>query len=107
MFKNVIIASAFALIQKFLIDKITFEPLRSFFSVQITPAIAVSNLLTDSNPNNTEQLKEFWEKYQDELAHNSIAFAIGIVKEKVKDEDIKKIVIDLLSSLDAEGKPKV
>jgi catalase len=107
MFKNVIISSAFALIQKYLIDKITFEPLRSFFQAQITPAIAVADLLTDSNPNNNEQLRAFWDRYQSELQTNSISFAIGIVREKVKDEDIKKNIIDLLSSLDAEGKPKV
>ena len=106
MLKKTIITAAFALLQKFLIDKITFEPLRSFFAAQITPAVAVADLLTDSNPNNNEQLKAFWDKYQAELAHNSIGFAIGIVSEKVKDEDIKRIVIELLKSLDNEGKLK-
>lgn len=106
MLRKAAIQAAFAVIQKFLISKIDFEPLRGFFERLINPAEKVADLLTDSNPNNSEQFKQFWSENRNLLLENSLDTAIAIAKTRIRDESIRNLVVALLESLDANGNLK-
>ncbi len=102
MFLKTIITAAFALIQKFLIDKIDYEPLKQYFLNQIEPAKNVAELLTDKNPDNKAQLAAFWEENKSTLVAANLDFAIMIIEDKVKDPLLRDIIVSLLQSIKAE-----
>jgi hypothetical protein len=103
MFVKQAIRLAFNAIISLLIAKINPSPLRDFLEQQILPAQKVAELLFDSNPNNAEQLKEFWEDYQLNLKHYSIDFVIKIVEQKVESPFERELIITILRSLDENG----
>jgi hypothetical protein len=100
MFRKTIINAAFAAIRRFLIDRITFEPLKQAFQKLLNPASDVADILTDKNPNNREQLEQFWNEHKHELAADGLDVAVAIVKAKVKDPDVRDLIIGLLESIE-------
>lgn len=102
MFLKAIITAAFALIQKYLIDKIDYEPLKQYFMNQIEPAKNVAELLTDKDPNNKAQLAAFWEENKSSLVAANLDFAIMIIEDKVKDPVLRDLIVTLIKSIKDE-----
>lgn len=100
MFKKVAIMAAFYLLDRLLINRITFEPLRLFFRNLLNPAKTVADILTNENPNNADELKAFWEKNQLQLLDNTLETAKGIINVKVKDEVLKTAILAILDEID-------
>lgn len=100
MFKRVTIMAAFFIIDKFLINRIAFQPLQDFFRRLVYPAKQVADILTDENPANTEQMKAFWEKQQLEILDNTLETAKNIIRTKVKDETLKLALVAILDEID-------
>ncbi len=103
MFRKLTIMLAFAAIQKFLISRVTFLPLKKWFEQLINPAQDVADLLTDRNPNNAEQRRQFWEQNQDRLTDGSLETAIEIIRLKVPDETIRDLIIEMLKEVINDG----
>jgi hypothetical protein len=99
MFRKLIISTAFFAIQKFLISKTTYAPLRAYLNSLITPASTIADILTDENPLNVEQLKAFWEKHKEVLIQQDIALAKQIVSDKVKNVDLRDTILRLLDAI--------
>lgn len=102
MFVKAIIAAAFAVLKKYLIEKIQFAPLRQYFEQQIEPAMKVAELLTDKNPDNAAQLQIFWNENKSSLLSSNLDLAIMIIEEKVKDTVLRDLIVALLQSIKEE-----
>jgi dihydrofolate reductase len=100
MFKKIAIMAAFYMLDRLLINRITFEPLRLFFRNLLSPAKNVADILTNENPNNAEEMKAFWEKNQMQLLDNSLETAKSIINVKVKDEILRTAILAILDELD-------
>ena len=100
MFKRLTIMAAFFILERFLIKKITFAPLQEFFTRLIAPAKAAADILTDANPDNAAQLKEFWEKQEFTLLDTGLEGAKAIIAAKVKDVNIKMALLAILNEID-------
>lgn len=102
MFVKAIIAAAFAVLKKYLIEKIQFVPLRQYFEQQIEPAMKVAELLTDKNPDNSAQLAAFWNENKSTLLSSNLDLAIMIIEEKVTDVVLRDLIVALLKSIKEE-----
>lgn len=100
---NFFLSIAFGLIQKYLVGKITYLPLREWVSKAAMRFEEIAGLMTDGNKDNATQLKNWWEANKHDIADDSVETAIRIVEERVKDSDAKEIVLKILRSLDADG----
>lgn len=96
MIPNLVLNAVFTLMDKYVISKITYSPLREYFESLVAPLKKVAILLIDSNPNNNEQLKEFWESNKATLINLNIDTAIFIIEREVKDEILRDVIITLL-----------
>jgi transposase-like protein len=100
MFKKVAIMSAFFLLDRLLIQKINYEPAKNFFKTLLNPARQMADVMTDSDPNNTEQIKQVLENNKLALADLGLETAKRIVADKVKDETLKMAVLAILDEID-------
>lgn len=100
MFRKAIINALFSALQSFLIDKITVEPLKNYILSLLAPAKKVADLLTDSNPNNGEQLMTFWLEHQKELLNLSIEALKNLIRAKVKDPVLLALILSALDEID-------
>lgn len=99
MFRKLIISTAFFAIQRFLISKITYTPLKTYLDSLITPASTVADILTDENPANNEQLKAFWEANHKQLIIDDIELAKKIVADKIINADLRETLLRLLNAI--------
>lgn len=100
MFKKILIAAALNIIRVKLLVKINHTELRTYVEKKLVPIEEVVDKLTDKDPNNAAQMADIWNKYKHQFETDTIALAIEIVKQKVKDEDIRFLVVTALESLD-------
>jgi hypothetical protein len=99
MFRKLIISTAFFAIQKFLISKITYAPLKAYLDSLINPASEIADILTDANPANGDQLKAFWEANHKDLIVQDIDLAKKIVSDKVTNVDLRDTILRLLNAI--------
>lgn len=102
MFQTLIINSIFRLFDSAVLSKIKIEALRKYIQIHLNPLKDLTVIMTDKNPNNQEQLKEFWEENKEQLIGQNLDFAIQIIRLKVKDENVANAIIDLLEGIKAE-----
>lgn len=100
MLRKALILAAFRVIRDMFINRIDFEPLRTFLDRLVTPAHAIADILTDKDPNNKPQLEAFWNENKDALLDTGVDAAIQIVKMRVKNETIRDLVVAALESID-------
>jgi len=100
MFRKLLITTAFAAIQRLLIDKIKYEPLKAYLQSLITPAQTITDLLTDANPDNVGQLKAFWEQHHVELIKQDIELAKKIVADRVTNADVRELILSMLNGIE-------
>lgn len=89
--------------EKYLLRKIQFAPLRSFFDATLGKAQEVAEILTDKNPQNEAQLAEFWRQNQALLLDQSIDLTREIIRAKAKEGWEKDAILALLDILDKDG----
>jgi len=100
MFRKLLISTAFMAIQRLLIDKIKYEPLKAYLQSLITPAQTITDLLTDANPDNVAQLKAFWEEHHVELIKQDIELAKKIISERVTNADVRELILSMLNGIE-------
>ena len=106
MFRKTIISAAFALIQRFLIDRIEVPALKTYLQSLLNPSKQVADILTDANPNNKEQLEAFWNENKLRILGPAVDGAIEAViiaaQTRLKDPQIRDLVIELLREIQRE-----
>ena len=101
-----LIKIGFAAIEKWLVTKINFLPLRSLLESNLNLMSEVADKLTDADPNNAEQLKAVWEEYKDIAKDSIIENTIESIRKLVKDQDESDFIIDSLVALLTDEKDK-
>jgi len=79
MFRITIINLALSLIDRFLIQKIKYSILRTYLQVNLNTIRDVTDVLTDENPKNNEQLAQLWEDKKESLINTSLDSAAAII----------------------------
>ena len=102
MFKKTIINVALKVLDKFVVSKLTYEPARAYIQTLYDDIKQVVDLLTDKNPNDKEQLAEFWEENRAELVGDTLGAAVKIIAKEVKDPDVAAALIEMLNAIDLE-----
>ena len=102
MFQNQFISLALTLIDKYLVSKITYAPLREHVQGLYALLGEVADALTDKDPNNVEQLKEVWEKHDEPTLDGSLLTAAKIIELRVKDEELATVLSGVLRVIAAE-----
>lgn len=103
MFKTVLIRAAFSILDKLLIKKINFEPLRKFFDGTLGKAKNVAEILTDKNPQNEAQLAEFWRANQAQILDESFDLAKEVILKKMKTGWLKDALEGIFEAIDNDG----
>lgn len=106
MFYKAIISAAFKALKIFLIERIGYQPVKDFFTRLLNPAEQVAGLLTDSNPNNNQQLAEWWASNKHLVSDIGLDAVKEVIRTKVKDANVREMILALLDSLDGEGNLK-
>lgn len=88
MFVSPLINLAFNLLDRYLISKITFAPLREYVQGRYALLKSVADVLTDKNPNNNEQLQKVWENYDEIELDASLETAARIIEIRMKDKNL-------------------
>lgn len=83
MFQNILIQAAFGLLNRFLIEPIPYIPLKEYLKRVLGIGKKAAEKLTDSNPENKEQLAELWEQEHFMFVGDSYVFLDTAVIEKV------------------------
>jgi len=99
MFRIKLIQLAFGLIEKYLVRKISFEPMRDWVAFQVKVLEQVAQKLTDKNPDDKTQLRQLWNEIAPELFDQTLETAAQIALVKIKDPELARDVADLLLSL--------
>jgi hypothetical protein len=99
MFRLTLISLALGLIERFLIAKINYSPLRLYLTSNIGLVGNVADILTDEDPENDEQLEDLWEKNKGKLVNSSLDTAAQIILNEVEDEEFAAYVADLILGL--------
>lgn len=102
MFRNVGINLGFRLIDLFLVSKITNQPLKNFVESQLDPLKDVAKVLTDSNPNDLEQLNRVWLENREQFVKDATQVLREIVEANVEDEDKRNLLLDIIEVLENE-----
>lgn len=102
MFKKILIQFALRLLKSQLLDKINYAPLTAFLNPTYSRLQKVADIVTDSNPQDGEQLKELWEAEKGRFISDTLDSAIAVIRQEVKNEELAEIVIDLLETIQRE-----
>lgn len=102
MFRKPIINLAFKLIDSFLINRITYPPVRIYLERSIAPLKQVANIFTDKNPENEGQLKELWADQRDSILDTQMDLAEEIIADKIKNQETKSAFLEILAALRSE-----
>jgi len=94
-----LIKIGFAAIEKWLIGRINFLPLRKLLEGNLQLIKDVTDKLTDTNPDNTAQLKELWEEYKEGTTSSIVENTILSIRELVKDKDESDFIISTFVEL--------
>lgn len=99
MFRKSLIDLAFRLLNSYLVDQITFEPLRSYVQGRYALLKSIAGVLTDKNPNNNEQLQQVWENYDEIELDASLETAARIIELRMKDKTVAKELALILRTI--------
>lgn len=99
MFRTLIINAAFSILYKYLISRIPYAPVKNWFEKMLDKLKKSADLLTDANPNNSEQFEEFWAENKEEIVGGTIDTLVEIITLEISDPDIVKILTELLKGL--------
>lgn len=94
-----LIKLAFGSIEKWLIDKIKFAPLREELKANIDLLAETADKLTDKDPDNIGQLKKVWEKYKEESTASVLRLVKSGIRKLVKDERDADFLIAMLEGI--------
>lgn len=98
MFRTVLINFGLRLIDKYLVSKIKLEELRLYVVSLLEPLEKVAGILTDKNPENTSQLREFWAEQKENIIGDSLEAAAVIIEKEVEDELTRDLILELIKT---------
>jgi hypothetical protein len=98
-FRKAIIKWAFNILNKEIIQRIPFEPLRALLSAHHNLYVDVVDVMTDNDPDNKAQLEQVWKDNQARFVGNSLAAVSDGIRQLVKDESIATYLIQLLEEV--------
>lgn len=97
-----IIKAGIKILDKWLIGKIPFEPLKTMLQKNLGLIERVTDVMTDKDPNNTQQLKEVWEANKEQSLEALEATAKDTINQLVKNPLNALILTELLEEILAE-----
>lgn len=89
----------FRAIERWLIEKINFVPLKQLLKQNLDLMVEIVDKLTDKDPNNNEQLKAVWEEYRTETSDSVLESTIDGIKLLVKNKEEADFLIETLRLL--------
>lgn len=107
MFVKKIIRAAFQAINFYLINRVQYQPAKEALLKLKQPFQDAAEKLTDDNPNNVEQMRQWFEQNKTVLAGVSLDGVKIWVETTVKDENLKALLLSILDSLDDSGNVRV
>lgn len=85
---------------KEVIAKIAYPPLQVYATYLTVELAAVVDVVTDSNPDNTAQLKNLWQRDKDTFIENTGETTKAIANTVLKDPKIQYVVNNLITDLE-------
>ena len=95
--------SMLAFLRNKVVDKINHEEIKDFFTQRIDELEMAVKLLADKNPDDKAQLQELWDnQIKPSLQENGLDAAKAIIEAQVKDEVVKKTLLDIIALYELE-----
>lgn len=95
--------SMLAFLKNKIVDKIKHQEIKDFFTLRIDELEMAVKLLTDKNPDDKAQLQKLWEdQIKPSLQENGLDAAKAIIETQVKDEVVKKTLLDIIALYELE-----
>lgn len=97
--KKGLIKIALRILDKHVIQRIKYEPLREYVAAQLSKLERIIEILTDKDPDNKTQFAEFWQTQRDSVFRDTIEAAAEIIVSEVKDKEDAALYSSILLSL--------
>lgn len=101
--KKTLINGALQIVFKFLVVRIPFEPLQTFTQNRFTLLKEIAEAITDSDPNDAEQLRKIWEDHDEQTMDDALETAAKIIERKVENIAMRNILTKVIRAVAAEN----
>jgi hypothetical protein len=98
-FKKIGIFFALKALKTLLLDKITYPPMQAFINPNYKRLEQIATLVTDKNPQDEQQLAEFWDAEESGIVTDSLETAKEIILQKVKNQEFAQLLAELITQI--------
>ena len=97
---NILVNFALGILKRLVLDKIQYAPVATFTTSTFVRLKDVAEIVTDNEPDNSAQLKAYFEREKLKLASEAVGTAKAIVEAEFKNEIAKELVVELLQQVE-------
>lgn len=97
---RILINTALVVLKKFVLDKIQYAPVQALTQTFHLGISEVALIVTDNDPDNATQLKEYFNANKTKLAASALQTLQEVVAEEIKDDTTREILSGLLEQIE-------